>query len=293
MYTFIERKCCPVCGGVDVEKLYVEPFASGATGRFLEAYYEGRLKVDLLGDAVYELERCAVCLLIYQRFVLDSEGLEFLYEKAIDPEASLAKRTSADKSYSKGLSQDAGYVARFFKTKRASDLDVLDFGMGWGHWCVAARAHGYNVYGAELSENRRKYAQESGVQLCSPLDENNDQRFDFINTDQVFEHLTNPLEILLSLSEKLNQGGILKIFVPDTPKDYRSMKLGGWQPGKDAFHPLEHVNGFSQSSVDYLIRQAGLRPVTLKEILGAKGLRAAIAWLRRAKGNPNWFFKKD
>ena len=293
MYTFIERSCCPVCGGVEHKELYAEPFATGATWEFLKDYYENRLDITQMGEARYVLLRCAACKLIYQRFVLAEEGLSDLYERAIDPQASLAKRTDADESYARGLWVDSGYVMRFFSERRPEQLDVLDFGMGWGHWCVGAKRHGYNVFGAELSEVRKDYALQNGVKLCAPLEKDNDQLFDFINTDQVVEHLTDPLKILSSLAQKLRKGGVIKIFVPNSPVDYRAIKAGRWRPAKDAFHPLEHVNGFNRFSIDVLARRAGLRALTLAEMVKAKGIRGLTAWTRRAIGDPNWYFRRD
>lgn len=293
MYAFIERPCCPVCGGTKNEELYAEPFAVGGTGEFLKDYYENRLDINRMGEALYVLSRCAECTLIYQRFVLAEEGLSDLYERAIDPQASLAKRTTADESYARGLWIDSGYVMRFFSNRKPEQLDVLDFGMGWGHWCIGAKRHGYNVFGAELSDVRKDYALQNGVQLCTPLEKDDDQLFDFINTDQVVEHLMDPLIILRSLAGKLKKHGVIKIFVPNSPVDYRQVKAGRWRPAKDAFHPLEHVNGFNRLSIDFLARRVGLRPLTLTEMIKAKGVRGLAAWARRARGNPNWYFRRD
>ena len=162
--------------------------------------------------------------------------------------------------------------------------------MGWGHWCLIAKRHGYNVFGAELSDNRKNYALQNGVQLCSPLDEDSNQLFDFINIDQVVEHLTDPLFILISLRKKLKNGGVIKISVPNASVDYQRFKAGKWLPGKDAFHPLEHVNGFNRLSIDSLVA-AGLRPLTLIEMIQARGLRS-VTWIRRRMGN-NWYFMRD
>ena len=293
MYSFDFRPCCPVCTETAIEELYVEPFISGSTGEFIREYYSDSIDFSHIGDALYVLSRCTACTLIFQRFVLGEEGLIFLYERAIDPIVSLAKRTSADDSYTIGLLADSGFVKNFFVDKRAEQLDVLDFGMGWGHWCLSAKNHGYNVFGAELSDNRKNFALENGVQIYSPLDEDSNQLFDFINIDQVLEHLTEPFFILNLLRSKLKKGGVMKVSVPNASADYRRFKAGKWLPGKDAFHPLEHVNGFNRSSIDSLVKRAGLRPLTLIEMIQARGLRSLATWIRRGMGNPNWYFKRD
>ena len=53
----------------------------------------------------------------------------------------------------------------FYPNQKPRDVKVLDFGMGWGHYCIASNAVGFDVYGSELSDVRIKYAQNNGVKL--------------------------------------------------------------------------------------------------------------------------------
>ena len=52
-------------------------------------------------------------------------------------------------------------------------------------------------------------------------------RFDFINTEQVFEHISEPLETLKELKTLLKPGGIIKISVPTADDINRRLKNNG------------------------------------------------------------------
>ncbi len=104
-------------------------------------------------------------------------------------------------------------ILDYFKNIKR-ELKFLDFGMDWGRWCLMSKAFGCDVYGTELSESRIKYGQSIGINVID-WDEISNFEFDFINTEQVFEHITSPLEILKYLSHSLKQHGLIKISVPD------------------------------------------------------------------------------
>jgi hypothetical protein len=108
---------------------------------------------------------------------------------------------------------------------------------------------------------------------------------DFVNTEQVFEHLSDPYEIISILASALRRGGLLKISVPQAPDlEYR---LNGFDwnasPGRrsllTAVHPLEHVNCFDARSLIALARRVGLEPVRIP-------VRAYMAFVRRPSAIP-------
>ena len=121
--------------------------------------------------------------------------------------------------------------------------------MGWGHYCIAANAVGFNTYGCELSEERIKYAKTKGVNIIKNTKEINDNFYDFINVEQVFEHLSNPVEILQELSRILKLGGILKISVPNSMHSIKNLRSGSWKPIKDSLEPLQHINSFTNQTL--------------------------------------------
>jgi hypothetical protein len=87
-----------------------------------------------------------------------------------------------------------------------------------------------------------------------------------VNTEQVFEHLLEPGDMLRSLAGALRPGGLVKISVPDCAKsirkllgsrDFGALSAGDIMP----IAPFEHVNAFTCASLSALGRKAGLLPL--------------------------------
>lgn len=81
-------------------------------------------------------------------------------------------------------------------------MEVLDFGMGWGSLCFQFKSLGVNARGAELSVPRIQNATKNGIEVLS-WEEIFLNKFHFITTDDVFEHLSNPLKSLEHLVNSL------------------------------------------------------------------------------------------
>jgi len=62
-----------------------------------------------------------------------------------------------------------------------------------------ARAYGCSVYGMDLSPHCIKNAEMLGIQTIN-REEIKHLRFDFINSEQVLEHIPNPLHSLKKLT---------------------------------------------------------------------------------------------
>lgn len=254
----IQRQSCPNCQGHHWTKLYQEQFLEGKVFQFLKNYYGAVKDFTLLGQHSYTVNQCQQCLLLWQEEILDDEGMKTLYEEWINAEKSLAKREENNLSYFKGLAREIELTTSFFNAKPKA-IRALDFGMGWGHWVIMARAYGLEVYGMELSEKRIAYAQNKGIQI---LPYKNQVQFDYINLDQVLEHVPDPHQILSYLSAKLKPGGLLKIAVPDQKKLAKEMTQADWKPNKNGVHPLEHINCFTRESLLMICQKYQLKVIS-------------------------------
>lgn len=54
-------------------------------------------------------------------------------------------------------------------------------------------------------------------------------QFDFINTEQVFEHIPKPLETLRYLKKALKTNGVLKISVPTANDIEQRLEIMDWK----------------------------------------------------------------
>jgi 2-polyprenyl-3-methyl-5-hydroxy-6-metoxy-1,4-benzoquinol methylase len=167
---------------------------------------------------------------------LDEAGMQALYLNWIDQAQSLQKKQTAN---SRLYSQYAGQVHTLSRMidKRPDQIRVLDFGMGWGYWSRMAQAHGLNIDDLAIVEDD----------------------FDFIYANQVFEHLSNPVQTLQALCQRLKPTGFVYIRVPDGRGVASDLAQQGWTPDLDAIHPLEHINCFTRKTLIELGARAGLQ----------------------------------
>jgi SAM-dependent methyltransferase len=262
---FVERTTCPVCDSSDREELYRAPFGEPPIRRVIELAYTDAVDWELLRAADYVLDECRTCTLIYQRFIPDELLSAKVYEEWADPERSLHKR---ERHVPELMGQYVLEVlsAIEFLGRKPEELRFLDFGMGWGLWLRMARALGVDAAGVEVSESRLIHAQELGLPVIPPerLGENS---FDFINTEQVFEHLHEPGGTAEELAATLRPGGILRISVPNALRLKRRLRRR-WTPQEfrrrlGEVSPFQHLNAFTHRSLVRLGERVGLHPVRI------------------------------
>ena len=133
-----------------------------------------------------------------------------------------------------------------------SDLRVLDFGFGDASWCKMAKAYGLMVFGIEISTSAQVHARQLDIHVIQ-LDDLRKETFDYINCDQVFEHLSEPGEILERLIMSLKQSGLMIISVPNSNRmKSRIRKMRNRKISRNdimPLSPLEHVNTFTHDSL--------------------------------------------
>lgn len=263
---FETRQSCPCCAGEGGALLYDTPFCGSPIREYLETFYQpqGGVEFDWLEGASFTLIECAGCGLIYQKHVANDDLMARLYDRWIDPEKVFASIDGRqDAAYFMSLAKQIANVVSWFRVV-PSALRCLDFGMGWGHWCRSAHGFGCGVAGVELSEARIAFAKQSGLQIVD-YDELPRHELDYINTEQVFEHIPHPFETLIHLKKSLKRGGLIRISVPDGWGIKRKLARGNWLAPKgardslNAVAPLEHINCFNYHVIVRLAERAGLK----------------------------------
>lgn len=267
---FYEREKCPACDSTVFQRLYRKSYDKPPISDYLNSFYSSQGGVDFkyLMNVDYILCECHECGLIFQKEIPDDSLMEVLYEKWIDPKKALYSHQKNDELgfctyYAQEISTIIAHLG-----KKPSELNFFDFGMGWGKWALMAKGFGCKSYGTELSEERKKYAMSNGIVFV----EWNDipkYNFDFINTEQVFEHVANPLNTLIYLKDALKEDGILKISVPTANDISRRLKIMDWKAAKGTKNslnpvaPLEHINYFRRKSLIIMTSLAGMEEVDI------------------------------
>jgi SAM-dependent methyltransferase len=260
MFQFVVRDSCPTCTADPGPALADLGFDQPPISDYLKCFYDGHVDPSTLTEGRFCLVRCPECELIYQRYVPGPNLLKKLYDDATgaDAEEGRARKSFAVR---RGYAFQVEQLMKYFSGR---EVEVLDFGMGWGTWLQMAQAFGCRAVGAELSWARAESA-PTGIDVLS-ANELPAGRFHFINTEQVFEHLVEPLEVGHKLVAALRPGGVLRISVPNGSKIPTLLVDADWEAPKgsprsmNAVAPLEHLNCFDHASLVRFGALLGLEP---------------------------------
>jgi len=284
------------------------PYAEGLLREFFRRCYQQITDSDLR-DAHYTLLRCEGCDLIYQKEIPDDGFMSRLYALHNPDEMLSTAQAKKDVDYYMAIAREIAFIVHWLK-KKPHELDVLDFGMGWGEWCLMAKAFGCNAVGSEMSQEKIMAAVKKGVRNIS-FEEIATTSWDFINTEQVVEHLPDPVSLLTYLGKSLKPNGLIKVSVPGRFYGFplaRSIRGNGafarfrkWDDFRNnSVQPLEHINCFSLKSLVALGRAANLKlvrqPITSQYICaisgstGKKLLKNVVKPIYRAFRNNNYVF---
>ncbi len=150
---------------------------------------------------------------------------------------------------------------------------LVEIGCGDGSFLNHAKNKIENVWGIEPSKRFSEVAKSNGhhvingfVSASSPL---TNLKFDAFVSRQVFEHLNDPLDVLIGIKKMLNPNAVGLIEVPN---GYRAIKNHRFYE----FFP-DHVNYFSVNSLVNLANDAGLNVIGCQESFGGDYLEL---WVR-------------
>jgi SAM-dependent methyltransferase len=270
----IERTRCPLCqGGTDV--VFARPFSLPPLQAMLAP-----IGLDALArEKSFQIRYCPECELGFQSWVLE----ETEAERALTARKSaedLRAEIAGQKLHALAHPIEEVLVLRQVCAERAPA--VLDFGCAWGKWAGAALALGCEVWGVELNAVAAAFCSGRGLRMVS-RDELQGLRFDFINVDQVLEHVSDPLELSRELCGCLKPGGLLKLSTPGNARLLPGLRAAERRgdnsvlqlPTLDALYPLEHVNLFNRRS---LLRAGAAAGLVRYRVPWLKSLGAGQLW---------------
>lgn len=145
--------------------------------------------------------------------------------------------------------------------------NFLDIGTNMGFFLRnALKYKGWNLYGVEPSASLSNMANKYfGLNVKTAFLENagfEDNFFDVITMTDVFEHLTEPKQVLNEVRRVLKPDGILFIKVPNALFNVlklRVLKLFGRLKDYDIFDSYEHVVHYSHSTLKKMIEGQGFK----------------------------------
>jgi 2-polyprenyl-3-methyl-5-hydroxy-6-metoxy-1,4-benzoquinol methylase len=257
----IYRERCPITGE-HAEVIFSRPYQLPQ----LRAIVDDEEVAQAVADKDYEIRYCATSDLYFQSWVFDEAEVAHYYSKGSDT-ATILRSIAEQKLHWFAHMAEEILVVRQVCNK--TPPVVLDFGTNWGKWASMALAHGCDVYGVEVNLAAESFCASRGIKMIKLDQLGNTPMFDFINIDQVVEHLSDPLGVIARLKENLKPDGIIKISVPGS--DRLPVLLREAQTSGDntvlkartlkALAPLGHVNLFTNKSLRALGKQLGLEPM--------------------------------
>jgi SAM-dependent methyltransferase len=178
--------------------------------------------------------------------------------------------------------EDAGYEAgrqeRSLQARRILEVArtlqtggrLLDIGAGSGMLVEQALQMGYRAEGVEPSGWLHSMARKRNlpVHLGTFPHSTTDGQFDLVTLIDVIEHVSDPLELLRNIAERLSESGTAVIVTPDV--DSVAARIFGWR----WWHfRVAHIGYFNKRNLLLALDRAGLRPVLVRR--------------------PGWFFSAD
>jgi 2-polyprenyl-3-methyl-5-hydroxy-6-metoxy-1,4-benzoquinol methylase len=210
-----------------------------------------------------QIVRCQRCRMMYQNPRIAETEMADAYQ-TIGGYSRFADQETAKRAL---------FRARIGQLMRERRLPAhgsfLDFGASRGVMleAIAELLPDWERAAVELSPSARAHLAERGHRAAGAIEElPPGLTFDWVNIDNVLEHLPNPLETLVQLKSRLSPGGFIYVEVPNEsflPVRYR---VNDWVRGFSKPPTAEgHINLFT--------------PRTLRKLFTAAGFHCERFWL--------------
>jgi 2-polyprenyl-3-methyl-5-hydroxy-6-metoxy-1,4-benzoquinol methylase len=263
------RQNCPICQSESHSVLFSARHDSPGFFEFIKfekfyskAFYDS-YNNGPLNKLLYEIVECNNCHFIYQLEVLNDEGMKLLYNEWLDKE--LLKIYYSEGSQSTVQEGMLNMIKKHFKKK--DKINLMDFGAGYGNFCSLATKLDFNTYAFDLSTDKNDHMNKMGVTIINNLDKYKGY-FDFIYVNQVLEHLSDPGRALKNLRECVADKGIIFMAVPDCKNLKKILNKEGLSNNLfQLLSPHQHINAFNNNSLKLLGVKAGLKPLSINDLL--------------------------
>ena len=144
-----------------------------------------------------------------------------------------------------------------FPEVKVSDYKILDVGCGKGKWLIEKAKEGYSdLYGCDpFIPETIHYDDRIKIYNTTIHEVAGDHSFDRIMMQDSFEHVTDPLEVLVSARRLLKPSGIIEMSIPTYP----NIAFDLFGPHWYQIDAPRHITIPSLKGLNYLADKAGLR----------------------------------
>jgi len=251
---------CPVCSDSNLQKIlsydefpfFTVPVSSFRKEDILKRYLPNKLSAPL------HMQVCNKCNHCFLDPVPNQEIIDDLYSNFYSYPSPLEEQFKPER--------DDRFLEYFEKeisllTKNKKQTNILEVGCYDGYILHQLNKAGYEVMGCDPSEGA-EIGKEHGINILREFFDaeefhNNNLTFDIIISRHFIEHVINPVNWVSELSKILNLGGYILLEVPNI-QFYLSKGL------LEVFS-LQHLHGFSLTSISYVLNEAGMRCIKTEQ----------------------------
>lgn len=156
----------------------------------------------------------------------------------------------------------------FIKNYTSDEPKLLDIGAGVGEIVAAADRIGWQALGLDADPVEVGFAQKRGINVKETFVTNDNIRgiakdFNVVTFFNVVEHIKDPLGFLRIVSAGLVEGTLVCIEVPRHPSISSICNVAFPNMVHRHIYPPEHLNIFSEQSMEILLRDCALEPVAI------------------------------
>lgn len=235
------NRICPVCGGGKSEII------KRIDMKIPESYHL---------PENYNVVACQTCGLIYADTLATMEDYDWYYSNC----NFYGDDSKDDNSTRYDMTRE------FLQSYCNKESILLDIGAGNGRFETALYQNGYrNITGIDPSEESVRRLKKAGIHayvgsIYSSVTREEENRYDCIFLFEVAEHLLFPRKGIENVKKMLKEEGVFILSVPDYSQ------IGEDKSSIANYFNLEHINYFSENSLDNLMDQYGMQRIAQKRI---------------------------
>jgi SAM-dependent methyltransferase len=223
----------------------------------------------------YTIHECKDCGLLFSDPLPTPAQLHAYYQGFLHKKPSAAALEGE-------IENDVRMLRELLGLEAGGGLRFLDHGGGTGVTFAAAKRLGFDAYFNDVDQASIDFVRgQHGLddRHCIPDLQRTDERFDIIVSDNVIEHVPDPVAVLRELVAVLEPGGFLviktpwakaseQLFYPKTVAEYAKLtaEAGGWAAALRmplgarvwSCDPPRHLYGFTAESLIATAKAAGV-----------------------------------
>ncbi len=243
-------------------------------------FHSGNYHLNLLPP--FCIVKCKKCGMLYMSPRSTVNDRQLLLEGKVSDNlkmyaSSAYNYANVDKCRVESFKNRIEFFQRAFSMKK---LKVLDIGTSAGTFLKLLKEYEFEGIGLEPSQSDVKLCQNSGLNVVNGYAENipfEDETFDIVHANHVFEHLENPLKASQEAYRILKPGGMIYIEVPNQLDNFsfrRDRLFNRVIQRERSISSIHHLWFFGEKTLYKLLKKAGFANIKIK----SKHLSIAKGW---------------